>query len=65
MKLLNFRVEGRDSFGVLGSRGVMDLGARLRGGATDVVSFLRAGLIGPAQRIVASMDAGRLRAART
>ena len=28
MKLLNFRAEGRSSYGVLGSRGVMDLGAR-------------------------------------
>jgi 2-keto-4-pentenoate hydratase/2-oxohepta-3-ene-1,7-dioic acid hydratase in catechol pathway len=44
LKLLNFHAEGRDSYGVLGARGVLDLGARLRG-ATDVVSLLRAGLI--------------------
>ena len=56
MKLLNFHAEGRSSYGVLGTRGVMDLGARLRGGATDVVSFLRAGLVGPATSL-AKMDA--------
>ncbi|HVY82863.1 MAG TPA: fumarylacetoacetate hydrolase family protein [Steroidobacteraceae bacterium] len=56
MKLLNFRAEGRDSFGILSSRGVMDLGARLRGGATDIATFLRLGLLGPA-RSLARMDA--------
>lgn len=56
MKLLNFRVEGRHSFGALGPRGVVDLGARLRTEATDVVSFLRAGPIGPA-RTIASVEA--------
>src|SRR5581483_4707249 len=56
VKLLNFRAEGRDSFGILGSRGVMDLGARLRGGATDIATFLRLGLLGPA-RSLARMDA--------
>lgn len=56
MKLLNFRAEGRDSYGVLGPRGVMDLGARLRGAATDIVSALRAGLVGPAKSL-ASMGA--------
>jgi 2-keto-4-pentenoate hydratase/2-oxohepta-3-ene-1,7-dioic acid hydratase in catechol pathway len=42
MKLLNFQVEGRESFGVLGARGIVDLGARLGADATDVVSLLRA-----------------------
>ena len=56
MKLLHFRAEGRESFGTLGSRGIMDLGARLRGGATDLASFLRLGLIGPATSL-ARMDA--------
>jgi 5-carboxymethyl-2-hydroxymuconate isomerase len=56
LKLLNFRAEGRESFGVLGSRGILDLGARLRGGATDIASFLRLGLLGPA-RSLARMDA--------
>jgi 2-keto-4-pentenoate hydratase/2-oxohepta-3-ene-1,7-dioic acid hydratase in catechol pathway len=54
LKLLNFRVEGRDSFGALGARGIVDLGARLRSSATDVVSFLRMGLMGPAQGIAAT-----------
>jgi 5-carboxymethyl-2-hydroxymuconate isomerase len=56
VKLLNFRAEGRESFGTLGSRGIMDLGARLRGGATDITSFMRLGLLGPA-RSLARMDA--------
>ena len=56
MKLLHFRAEGRESFGTLGSRGIMDLGARLRGGATDIASFLRLGLVGPATSL-ARMDA--------
>jgi 2-keto-4-pentenoate hydratase/2-oxohepta-3-ene-1,7-dioic acid hydratase in catechol pathway len=56
LKLLHFRAEGRESFGALGSRGIMDLGARLRGGATDIPSFLRLGLIGPATSL-ARMDA--------
>jgi 5-carboxymethyl-2-hydroxymuconate isomerase len=34
----------------------MDLGARLRGGATDIASFLRLGLVGPATSL-ARMDA--------
>ena len=42
MKLLNFQVAGRDSFGVLRARGIYDLGARSHG-STDVISFLRAG----------------------
>jgi 2-keto-4-pentenoate hydratase/2-oxohepta-3-ene-1,7-dioic acid hydratase in catechol pathway len=48
LKLLNFRVDGRESFGALGARGIVDLGARLGGGVTDVISFLRAGLMAPA-----------------
>ena len=54
MKLLNFRVEGRETCGALGPRGVIDLGARLRGSATDIVSLLRAGLIGPARALAAA-----------
>ena len=56
MKLLNFRVGDRESFGALGTEGVVDLGARLRGGAvpgvTDAVSMLRAGLLGEARAIM-------------
>lgn len=44
MKLLNFRVQGRDSYGLLGARGIIDLGARLHAEASDVLSFVRAGL---------------------
>jgi 5-carboxymethyl-2-hydroxymuconate isomerase len=42
LKLLNFSVAGKESFGVLGTKGVYDLGARSRG-STDLTSFLRAG----------------------
>jgi 5-carboxymethyl-2-hydroxymuconate isomerase len=42
VKLLNFSVAGKESFGVLGAQGVYDLGARSRG-VTDLTSFLRAG----------------------
>jgi len=45
VKLLNFHVEGRNSFGVLGPRGIVDLGARVRSPVSDVVSLLRAGAI--------------------
>jgi 2-keto-4-pentenoate hydratase/2-oxohepta-3-ene-1,7-dioic acid hydratase in catechol pathway len=55
VRLLNFHAEGRDSYGVVHPRGVMDLGARLNG-ATDVISFLRAGLAAPG-RSLASMGA--------
>ena len=49
MRLLNFRIEGRESFGALGPKGVVDLGVRLRGtgvgrGEGNIVSALRAGL---------------------
>jgi len=54
LKLLNFRVEDRDSFGALGRHGVVDLGARLHGPATDVASFLRTGLMGPARALAAA-----------
>ena len=54
MRLLNFRVAGRDSFGALGAHGVVDLGRHLRGAAADVISFLRADLMGSAVSVVAS-----------
>ena len=54
MKLLNFRVEGRESFGALGPRGVVDLGARLHGGVKDVVSCLRADLMALARPLAAT-----------
>ncbi|HVW71416.1 MAG TPA: fumarylacetoacetate hydrolase family protein [Steroidobacteraceae bacterium] len=55
MKLLNFRAEGRDSVGVLGSRGIVDIGARLGHEVTDALTFIRSGLMGPA-RSIASLD---------
>ena len=57
MKLLNFRVEGRESVGALGTRGIVDLGARLGHEVTDALAFIRSGLMGPA-RGVASLDLG-------
>ncbi len=54
MKLLNFRAEGRDSVGALGPNGIVDLGARLGHDVTDVLTFIRSGLMGPARSIAAS-----------
>ncbi|MEP7242749.1 MAG: fumarylacetoacetate hydrolase family protein [Gammaproteobacteria bacterium] len=51
MKLLNFRVDGRESFGALGPKGIIDLGARLRTNGTDIVSMLRSGLAAPAHTL--------------
>jgi len=45
LKLLNFRAGRRQSFGAIGARGILDLGARLRGGVTDITSFLRSELV--------------------
>ena len=55
MKLLNFRAEGRESVGALGTRGIVDLGARLGHEVTDALTFIRSGLTGPA-RSVASLE---------
>jgi 2-keto-4-pentenoate hydratase/2-oxohepta-3-ene-1,7-dioic acid hydratase in catechol pathway len=55
LKLLNFRVEGRDTVGALGTRGIVDLGARLGHEVTDALTFIRSGLMGPA-RSVAALD---------
>jgi 2-keto-4-pentenoate hydratase/2-oxohepta-3-ene-1,7-dioic acid hydratase in catechol pathway len=43
LRLLNFRVDGRDSCGVLGPNGIVDLGERMRGSAADVTSLVRSG----------------------
>lgn len=53
MKLMNFRIDARETCGALVSRGVVDLGARLCA-ATDVVSLLRAGLLAPAYSLAAA-----------
>jgi 2-keto-4-pentenoate hydratase/2-oxohepta-3-ene-1,7-dioic acid hydratase in catechol pathway len=55
LKLLNFRAEGRESVGALGSRGIVDLGARLGHDVTDALTFIRSGFMGPA-RSVAALD---------
>jgi 2-keto-4-pentenoate hydratase/2-oxohepta-3-ene-1,7-dioic acid hydratase in catechol pathway len=55
LKLLNFRAEGRESVGALGSRGIVDLGARLGHEVNDALTFIRSGLIGPA-RSIARLD---------
>lgn len=52
MRLLNFRAAGRDSYGVLGARGIFDLGARSEIRAADLVSFVRAGQMEAARAIV-------------
>ena len=54
MKLLNFRVSGRDSFGALGRRGIVDIGARINTQASDIVSFLRSGALESARSVVLS-----------
>jgi 2-keto-4-pentenoate hydratase/2-oxohepta-3-ene-1,7-dioic acid hydratase in catechol pathway len=54
LKLLNFRAEGRESVGVLGEQGIVDLGARLGHDVTDALTFIRAGLMGPARSLAAS-----------
>jgi 2-keto-4-pentenoate hydratase/2-oxohepta-3-ene-1,7-dioic acid hydratase in catechol pathway len=53
LRLLNFRAEGRESVGAMGSRGIVDLGARLGHDVTDALTFIRAGLMGPARSIAA------------
>jgi 5-carboxymethyl-2-hydroxymuconate isomerase len=42
LKLLNFRVGDRESYGVLTARGIVDLGARAQNAGADVISFVRA-----------------------
>jgi 2-keto-4-pentenoate hydratase/2-oxohepta-3-ene-1,7-dioic acid hydratase in catechol pathway len=54
LKLINFRAEGRESVGALGSQGIIDLGARLGHEVTDALTFIRSGLMGPARSIAAS-----------
>ena len=51
MRLLNFRAAGRDSYGVLGTRGIFDLGARSEIRAADLVAFVRAGQVEAARAI--------------
>ena len=54
MRLINFRVGDRKSCGALTSRGIVDLGVRLGAPAADVLSLLRADLIGLARNVAQS-----------
>ncbi len=54
MKLLNFSVKGRESCGVLGARGIVDLGGRLGVGVTDVVSLIRTDSLAQARKLAES-----------
>lgn len=49
MRLINFQVGGRSSCGALAPSGIVDLGARLQERPADVLSLLRADLIGQAR----------------
>ena len=51
MRLVNFRSEGRSACGVLGPRGLIDLGARLGEPAGSILSLLRAGLLERAREV--------------
>ena len=52
MRLLNFSVAGRESFGALNERGVVDLGLRLNASVDDLTSLIRANLATPGQALV-------------
>ena len=54
MRLVNFRIGGRESCGALGGGGVVDLGARLGSQAQDMLSLLRADLIEQARECAES-----------
>ncbi|HXS27884.1 MAG TPA: fumarylacetoacetate hydrolase family protein [Steroidobacteraceae bacterium] len=57
MKLVNFSVAGRASFGVLTAEGIVDLRARLGVPASDLTEFIRAaGPIGP-EALTRQLDA--------
>jgi 2-keto-4-pentenoate hydratase/2-oxohepta-3-ene-1,7-dioic acid hydratase in catechol pathway len=56
LRLVNFRAQGHTSCGLVVPRGVLDLRARLGERAGNVLSLLRAGLIGPAQQLSESVQ---------
>jgi 2-keto-4-pentenoate hydratase/2-oxohepta-3-ene-1,7-dioic acid hydratase in catechol pathway len=51
LRLLNFSVAGRRSFGALTQGGVVDLGARLNAPVDDLTGFVRADLLAPARAL--------------
>ena len=54
MRLLNFAVAGRSSFGALNGTAVTDLRARLNTDARDLVSFIRSEVLAPGRALAAS-----------
>jgi len=55
LKLVNFSVRGRESFGAVTSRGIVDLGARMHASdraLTDVLSLLHTGLVDEARKVL-------------
>ena len=57
MRLCNFRVGDRISFGALTSRGIVDLGVRIGGRASDVLAMLRADIAWVARDVANSGQA--------
>src|SRR5262249_6063720 len=51
LRLLNFSVAGRRSFGALTQGGVVDLGVRLNAPVDDLTGFVRADLTAPARAL--------------
>jgi 2-keto-4-pentenoate hydratase/2-oxohepta-3-ene-1,7-dioic acid hydratase in catechol pathway len=51
LRLLNFSVAGRRSFGALTQGGVVDLGVRLNAPIDDLTGFVRADLLAPARAL--------------
>ena len=56
MKIVRFKINGRDSYGVVSGNGVIDVGARLSGTYPDVVDILRQNAL----HKVAEFSAGRI-----
>ena len=54
MRLVNFAIDGYRSFGSIRDGGVIDLKARLRSAATDLIAFMRAGGLSAARDVDAS-----------
>jgi 2-keto-4-pentenoate hydratase/2-oxohepta-3-ene-1,7-dioic acid hydratase in catechol pathway len=53
LRLINFQAGNRRSVGAIGSRGIVDLAARLETEASDALSLLRSGLVGRARDLAA------------
>lgn len=57
MRLLNFSVADRRSFGVLTENGVVDLGVRLNAPVDDLTSFVRANLMASGRALASAAQA--------